>query len=98
MDVFRDAVYEARYQQDLDIGDHEVLISIGERVGLDATALREAFDTETYAGELDEFRPRGEELGVTGVPTYVVDGKTYWGSDPTDEVLEAIANRSRPST
>ena len=98
MDVFRDAVYEARYQQDLDIGDPEVLVSIGERVGLDATALREAFDTETYAGELDEFRRRGEELGVTGVPTYVVDGKTYWGSDPTDEVLEAIANRSRPST
>jgi 2-hydroxychromene-2-carboxylate isomerase len=43
-------------------------------------------------------RRQGEEQGVTGIPTYVVDGKTYWGSDSTDEVLEAIANRSRPST
>jgi predicted DsbA family dithiol-disulfide isomerase len=98
MEEFRDAVYEARYQQDLDIGDPGILMSIGERVGLDAAALREALDAETYEGELDELRWRGEERGVTGISTYVMDGKTYWGSDSTDEVLEAIANRGRPST
>jgi len=98
MEEFRDAVYDARYQQDLDISDPGVLVSIGERVGLDAAALRKTLDAETYAGELDELRRQGEEQGVTGIPTYVVDGKTYWGSDSTDEVLEAIANRSRPST
>ena len=73
-------------------------MSIGERVGLDAAALREALDVETYEGELDELRRRGEERGVTGISTYVMDGKTYWGSDSTDEVLVAIANRGRPST
>ena len=98
MEEFRDAVYEARYQQDLDIGDPGILVSIGERVGLDAAVLRKALDGETYARELDELRRRGEERGVTGISTYVMDGKTYWGSDSTDEVLEAIANRGRPST
>ena len=98
MEAFRDAVYAARYQQDLDIGDPGVLVSLGEQVGLDAAALREALERETYAGELDELRRQGEEMGVTGIPTYVVDGKPYWGSDPTDEVLEALANRARPST
>ncbi|MDP7386123.1 MAG: DsbA family protein [Nitrospinota bacterium] len=65
---------------------------------MDAAALREALDVETYEGELDELRRRGEERGVTGISTYVIDGKTYWCSDSTDEVLEAIANRGRPST
>ncbi len=95
MEDFRDAVYHARFQEDLDISDPQVLVSLGEKVGLDGRALGEALERETYAAELDAFRRQGEGLGVKGIPTYVVDGRTFWGTDPTDEVLEALQKRKK---
>ena len=93
MDEFRDAVFAARFQEDLDIGDTEVLVSLGEQVGLEGSSMREALKTETHAADLDELRRQGETAGVTGIPTYIVDGNPYWGADPTDDVLGALQNR-----
>ena len=93
MDAFRDAVFEARFRQDLDIGDTEVLVSLGEQVGLEGSSMREALKTKAHAADLDELRRQGETAGVTGIPTYIVDGNPYWGADPTDEVLGALQDR-----
>ncbi len=90
MEPFRDAVYHARYHEDRDIADPGVLVELGEKVGLEGKALAGALERETYAGELDELRRNGERLGVEGVPTYVVDGRTIHGVDSTDAVLEAL--------
>lgn len=90
LEAFRDAVFHARFQEDLDIGNPEVLIALAERVGLDGPGLREALERERYAAELDAWRQKGESLGVRGIPTYVVNGRTFWGVDPTEDVLEAL--------
>jgi predicted DsbA family dithiol-disulfide isomerase len=90
MEPFRDAVYHARYHEDRDIADPGVLVELGEKAGLEGKALAGILERETYAGELDELRKKGEGLGVEGVPTYVFDGRTIHGVDSTDAVLEAI--------
>ncbi|MFQ5912444.1 MAG: DsbA family protein [Nitrospinota bacterium] len=93
MGAFRDAVYRARFQEDLGIGDPEVLVSLVEGVGLDGPALRQALDREVYAPELDAMRRQGKSLGVEKIPSYAVDGRIIWGTDPTEEVLEALMKR-----
>ncbi len=95
MEAFREAVYEARYREDQDIADPQVLISLGEKVGLDGKALAEALERGTYAAELDALRQQAISLGVKGTPTYVVDGQTIHGVDSTDDVLEALQKRSQ---
>lgn len=94
MDAYRDAVFEARFQEDLDISEPRVLVALGNKVGLDGEALERALARETYASELDDLRRQGESLGVTGIPTYVMNGRTFWGADPTDEVLGSFPNRT----
>jgi 2-hydroxychromene-2-carboxylate isomerase len=90
MDAYRDAVFESRFQEDLDISEPQVLVALGEKVGLNGKALEEALARETYAAELDNLRRQGENLGVTGIPTYILNGQTFWGADPTDDVLESF--------
>jgi predicted DsbA family dithiol-disulfide isomerase len=93
MEDFRDAVYSARYHDDLDIADREVLTSLAEKVGLDGKALNESLERETYAAELDSLRQWGISLGVEGTPTYIVDGQTFHGVDESDSILEALKKR-----
>ena len=90
MEAFRDAVYHARFHEDLDIAEPRVLIELGEKVGLNGKALDSAIGRQTYSGELDELRREGERLGVEGVPTYIVDGRTIHGVDSTEDVLGAL--------
>ncbi len=97
MKEFRNAVYQARFHEDLDIGDPQVLISIGEQAGLDGKALSEALEAQTYAKELDDLRRQGESMGVEGIPTYIVDGQVIMGMDPTDEVIEALGKQEGPA-
>ena len=93
MEAFRNAVYEARFQEDLDIADRGVLVALAEKVGLDGKGLNEALDGGTYVAELDALRQQGKDLGVEGTPTYIVDGQKFHGVDESDAVLEALKKR-----
>ncbi len=90
MKEFRNGVYEARFQKDLDIGDPRVLVSIAEQVGIDGQALSEVLEAQNYGKELDDLRQQGQAMSVEGIPTYIVDGQLIFGMDPTDEVIDAI--------
>ncbi|MFQ5911559.1 MAG: DsbA family protein [Nitrospinota bacterium] len=93
MEAYRNAVYSARFHEDKNIADPEVLISLGEKIGLDGQALREALEGETYAAGLDGLREQGISLGVDGTPTYIVDRQKFHGVDETEAILETLKKR-----
>jgi predicted DsbA family dithiol-disulfide isomerase len=70
---FHGAVFRAFFELGEDIGQIDVLVALGEEVGLDAAALRHTLETrESEAGVVADEELAGQ-LGVHAVPAYVVN-------------------------
>ena len=67
----KEALFEAYFAKGLDIGDHEVLVTIAARIGLDSNLV-----SDLLAGDADVDRTREEQnlfrqMGISGVPTFI---------------------------
>ena len=74
-DRFHRRVFKAYFEELADIGDIDLLVRLGEESGLSAEPLREALTTGRYRAGVDEEIAWAQQIGVTAVPTFVLDGK-----------------------
>ena len=58
-----------------DVGDHDVLVDRATRCGLDADAVRQALHDEEGVEALAVALQRAADLGITAVPTFVVNSR-----------------------
>jgi predicted DsbA family dithiol-disulfide isomerase len=77
-----DALFTAYFARGEDIGDLEVLSKVAESVGERASDAVRALETAELAPDVDEDWRFARRLGVTGVPTYVCDGRAIVGAQP----------------
>jgi len=83
--AFHDAVFAAYFSFGLDIGDLDVLRQIASDVGIDADALAGAVKSGKHLPMLERTKEDAARLGVTGVPTFVInDKRTIVGAQPLD--------------
>ena len=68
--LFRAYFLEGRY-----IGDREVLAAIAGEAGHDADAARDYLDSDAGTDTIEAMDRRVRELGVTGVPFFIFDGR-----------------------
>jgi predicted DsbA family dithiol-disulfide isomerase len=57
------------------VGEPEVLLRLAVEVGLDPDEVDQVLRTEDYRDEVRADERRADELGVSGVPFFVVDGR-----------------------
>jgi predicted DsbA family dithiol-disulfide isomerase len=73
------------------VGDHETLIAAAVEVGLDEDEVRELLTGERYAAEVRDDERAAGELGISAVPTFVVDRKLgVSGAQPPDALLDLL--------
>ena len=73
------------------IGDREVLARIAPEAGLPADEVRVLLDGDRYADAVRADEARARELGITGVPFYLVDDRVgVSGAQPVDVLVEAL--------
>jgi len=84
--AFRQAFAAGR---DLSVPDNVLLAAAA--CELHPRALLKAVETEGVKGTLREATGRAAELGVTGVPSLLVDGKVFWGDDRVGEAVSAAS-------
>jgi protein-disulfide isomerase len=76
--------------EELDRGGEALLVEVARELGLDA----EEFDTALIDGRhiliVDADQAEGKALGVTGTPTYVIDGQRLDGGQSQDGLRERI--------
>lgn len=94
-DALAEALFAAYFVDGRDIGDPEVLVDLGACVSLDpavvARLLAGDADREAVQAQADHARA----IGVTGVPTMVVDRKlAVVGAQPVDALRQALARAS----
>lgn len=67
----KEALFDAFFSKGLDIGDHEVLVTIASEIGLDPNIVSDLLasdaDVETVRNDQNLFR----QMGVSGVPTFI---------------------------
>ena len=73
-------LYEAYFVDGLNIGDPAVLLALVERAGLGVGVARVVLEERTFAKAVDADWVLSRQYGVTGVPTYVADGRGVVGA------------------
>jgi predicted DsbA family dithiol-disulfide isomerase len=86
-------LFSAYWSEGRDIGDEETLVSIGASAGLPAAEIAEVFRKGTYRERIDVSTRTAVQLGINGVPAWVIDGENLVsGAQPVD-VFERVMAR-----
>ena len=59
--------------------DKEGLKKYGQELGLNEVQFNSCLDNKKYKDEVNQDREEGKEAGITGTPTFFIDGKRYRG-------------------
>lgn len=83
------ALMDGAWAGGLDLTDTSVLAAIAADCGLDAAALLVQSEQTDIKARLLAATQQAIQIGVFGVPSFVLDGEIYWGADRVDTLLWA---------
>jgi predicted DsbA family dithiol-disulfide isomerase len=85
------ALLSAYFTQGLDVSDTDVLIGIVAGVGLDAEFARKLLDDQVYAGDVRALQEQWRQLGVSAVPSFIIDEKyIISGGQPPEAFVQSL--------
>lgn len=70
-----EALFKAYFTEGKNIADHNILVQLGERIGLNADQVIAALATDQFAGEVNFDIAEAQQLGINAVPFFVLDRK-----------------------
>ena len=94
---FHKIVFRMVYAEGKDISQWNVLRSAAQEAGLDGDAMQRDVEGGRFTESVNQQVQRAYQIGVTGVPTYVINDRyAVVGAQPYDvfkKTLEQIANK-----
>jgi predicted DsbA family dithiol-disulfide isomerase len=96
-----DALFRAVFVDEVNVAEPEALVRIAAAAGLPADEARAVITDRRQRAVVDAEWQRARELGITGVPTYVVGQQGVVGAQPYEQLEELVTamggqKRSRP--
>ncbi|WP_329518721.1 DsbA family oxidoreductase [Spirillospora sp. NBC_01491] len=95
-----EAFYRAHFTDRRSLFDPDSLVELAAEAGLDPGAARAVLDSDRYAADVQTDQVEAQQLGATGVPFFVVDGRYgVSGAQPTETFTQVLARawaESRP--
>ena len=88
---YHDLVFERVFRRELDPDDPAHVRAALAEVGGNVEAWSRRL--ENGAAELDAIHRRAEAEGVFGVPSFVLDGELFWGTDTLPQIRQRLAER-----
>ena len=92
-EAFHEAAYRAYWGDGVDLGVVENLKPIAEEVGLDWPTMHKHIEDRTYKEEVERQYQDALNIGVTGIPAYVIGRFFFVGAQPYD-VFKQVAERA----
>ena len=74
-DAAEEALFNAYFTRGLNIDDNDTLIQLGTEIGLDADEIKQTLNSDTYAEDVKHDISEAQQLGIRGVPFFVVNNK-----------------------
>lgn len=86
-----EALFRAYFHEGRDVGDPDVLATLGAGVGLDPTRVRAQLVAREGFDAIEREERDGHGLGISGVPFFVLAGKwAMSGAQETDAFVQAL--------
>jgi predicted DsbA family dithiol-disulfide isomerase len=91
---FHNAVFRAYFVDGINIAKIEELASLAKTVGLSEQEAQKVLEFRTHKEAVDSDWKRSRQLGITAVPTFVINQKSVVGAQPY-EVLEQFLEENK---
>ena len=90
-DAVKERLLRAYFTEGAAIGDPETLVALGSEAGLDAAEVRAVLESRMYEDEVRADESTARELGISGVPFFVIGGRYgISGAQPAATLLAAL--------
>jgi predicted DsbA family dithiol-disulfide isomerase len=89
---FHEGIFKANFEEGKNIGELNVLLEIGLSVGLSMEELSHYLKNTINLNAIDDSSSRAKELGITGVPSFIINNKMVVGAQPSKVLKEFIEN------
>lgn len=100
-DVAEERLFKAYFTEGKNIAEHETLIQLGSEIGLEAEEVRTILNTNQFSTEVNRDVQEAQQLGVRGVPFFVIDRKYgISGAQDSETFLQALqkaADEQKPA-
>ena len=97
-DALEERLFTAYFTEGAVLGDPETLCRLAAEVGLDGQQCAEVLAGDRYSDEVRADEREAHELGVTGVPFFVIDGRFgVPGAQDADTILEVLRRAWTPA-
>jgi 2-hydroxychromene-2-carboxylate isomerase len=90
--AYHDQVFERFWRRELDIEDPAVIAGVLTGAGIDSGGFA-AFLAGDGRREHDDIRQAAEAAGVFGVPSFVIAGELFWGSEHLPDIRAMLGAR-----
>lgn len=95
-DAAEELFFRSYFTDGLDLGDHEVLVSLGIQLGIDELKVRDLLNSDLYADAVDHDQYQAQQLGARGVPFFVFNNKYgVSGAQAKEVFLEVLEKASQ---
>ncbi len=93
------ALFEGHWHGTARLEEVDDLVRVGEAVGLDGSALREALESGRYEAVIDGWRKEAEQVGISAIPAHIFGGRyLVLGAQPYEVFEQVLERLSRPES
>ena len=89
-DLYHMAAFRSYFADGLNIGLDSTLMQLGTSLGLAADDVRNALEKRAFKDAVDEDWNRSYQMGVTAVPTFVLNGMSLVGAQPYEKLVQLM--------
>lgn len=94
-----DAIYRAYFVDNINIASPDELVAIAERLGLPVDVANDVLQGRQFQGHVNSDWMRSKQLGITGVPMFVIENQGISGAQPYEVLVDFVTQcGARPLT
>ena len=85
------ALLDAYFKDGKDVSDTDILIDVVTQLGLDGAFAKQLLTDQVYSGDVRALQEQWRQLGVTAVPTFVINEQYMMsGGQPTEAFVQGL--------
>jgi predicted DsbA family dithiol-disulfide isomerase len=85
-----EALYKAYFVDSRNLADKNVLLDVAQSVGLPVEEAESILDNRTFKHEVDVDWQKARQYGISGVPTFAVNGSKVVGAQPYEILAQHL--------
>jgi len=87
---FKEALFLAYFTTGIDLSDNENLLKIVSGLGLERSEAEKILNSDSYEQDIEMDKYQARQLGIRGVPYFLINNKTEISGAQDDRVFESV--------